>query len=74
MSFRPSWQAKTFSRFRMKRRYKPLDLSREDLLDMLRRYEPAGSGPLGVMLVVCQLVETVAVLKGIDLSYEESDG
>jgi len=55
----------------MKRLTKPIDLTPESLAGLRFRYRPAGSGPLGVMRKVVQLVEQIAEEKGIDLDEVE---
>lgn len=39
----------------------------ETLQDWYIRMRPVGSGPLGMMRIVCALIEEVAELKGIEL-------
>lgn len=44
------------------------DINDENLLqEYYVSFYPAGSGPLGVMRVVCQLIEAIAAEKGFEL-------
>ena len=51
-----------------------LDLNNEEQLkDLYRHYRPIGSGPLGVMKVVCSLIEAVAEEKGYNVAAWKED-
>jgi hypothetical protein len=43
-------------------------LNEANLFILWKSYYPEGSGPLSTMRTVCKLIETIAVLKGYDVS------
>ena len=45
-----------------------IDLDEQQLKSLWNAYYPAGSGPLGVMRTVCALIESLAHLRGFDVS------
>jgi hypothetical protein len=44
------------------------DMSEEQLKSLWDSYYPSGSGPLGMMMTVCGLIENIAHLRGINVS------
>lgn len=49
-----------------------IDASEEQLYSLWKAYYPMGSGPLSVMKTVCALIESIAHLKGYDISQWET--
>lgn len=45
-----------------------VDLSEDELKDLWRIWYPGGSGPLSSMRTVCALIESIAHLRGFDVS------
>lgn len=44
------------------------DMPEDELYSLWKSWYPGGSGPLGAMRTICQLIESVAYLRGIDTS------
>lgn len=53
---------------------KDLDINDEEQLRYYRQYfAPGGSGPLGMMRIICQLIDAIAEDKGFDLSEKKDE-
>lgn len=45
-----------------------LDTSNESLKDWYEKCQPTGSGPTGIMRMLCALIEEIAEIKGFELT------
>jgi hypothetical protein len=45
-----------------------VDMTEDELKSLWKAYYPAGSGPLGAMRTICALVESIAQMRGFDVS------
>lgn len=45
----------------------------EQMRDLYRKMRPVGSGPLGVMRIVCELIESIAKEKDFNLEHNTED-
>jgi hypothetical protein len=54
-------------------KYKPnadkfLNMDEETMKSYYRSWYPGGSGPIGAMIAICNLIETLAKLRGFDIT------